>query len=224
MFKGVIFDFNGTLFEDYDLQVDAWNKVIRKYFERDLGPNEFRNCFHGLGNVDILNYLNSLEPSKQFDISITDEKEVFYRELCMEHPERVHLISGAADTFDALKNAGIRFAIGTASEILNVEFYYKFFDLGRWFTPDLIIYDDRTLPNKPAPDIYLRAMDRLGLEPSECLICEDSQNGLIAAVRSGAGRVIARKTENLLEDSCKNLNVYAIINDFTGFYPRYLEE
>ena len=224
MYKAVIFDFNGTLFEDYDLQEDAWRIVFRRYLDRYLTPDEFRNCIFGLGNVDILTYINSLDPAKQFDISITDEKEVIYRQHCREHPERVQFVPGVIETFDALKAAGIPIAIATASEILNVILYYEFFHLERWFERDHVLYDDRTFPLKPAPDVYLKAMERLEAAPEDCVICEDSRNGLLAAIAADAGRVIARHDKTSKGKMFTDPAIYAVIEDFTGFYPKYLEK
>ncbi len=224
MFKGVIFDFNGTLYEDTDLQEDAWAVLFRQYLHRDLGPTEFRDRIHGLGNPDILNYINSLDPDRKFGISITDEKEAAYRRICREQPERVHFLPGVTEMLDALNGAGIPIAIATASEITNVEFYYEFFGLERWFKPENVVYDDRTFPLKPAPDIFLRAADRLGLAPHECVICEDSANGIHAAEAAGVGRIIARrsnvKTDSLYDDP----RIFAVIDDYYGFYPKYLED
>ena len=135
--------------------------------------------------------------------------------------ERAKLIPGAAETFDALKAAGIPFAIGTACEIKNVEFIYEIFRLDRWFRPEHIIYDDRTFPLKPAPDVFLKAMERLGTAPEDCVICEDSKSGLTAAVRSGAGRVIARRSETSDPSLFADPKIYAVIDDFTGFSRRY---
>ncbi len=224
MFKGVIFDFNGTLYEDTDLQEDAWATLIRKYFQRDMGPTEFRDCFYGLGNVDILSYLNSLDPLKQFDISVTDEKEAVYRQICREQPERVSFLPGVTEMLDDLKAAGIPIAIATASEITNVEFYSEFFHLERWFRPDHIVYDDRTFPIKPAPDIYLRAAARLGLDPAVCVVCEDSANGIRAAEAAGAGRIIARRSELKTDSLYNDPKIFAVIDNFYGFYPKYLED
>ena len=223
MYKGVIFDFNGTLYEDTDLQEEAWVILFREVLHRDLTPDEFRNCLLGLGNADILKYINSLDPEKQYEIGITDEKEEIYRRLCRERPEQITFLPGVTETLDALKAAGIPIAIATASEITNVRFYIEFFNLGRWFQPEHIIYDDRTFPIKPAPDIYLRAAARLGLDPSECVVCEDSANGIKAAIAAGAGRVIARRSEpgsSVYDDP----NIYAVIDNFRDFYPQYLEQ
>ena len=127
MFKGVIFDFNGTLYEDTDLQEEAWAILIRKLFHRGMGPTEFRDHFHGLGNADILIYINSLDPDRQFDISVTDEKENIYRRICREQPERLKFLPGVTEMLDDLKAEDIPIAIATASEINNVEFFIEFF-------------------------------------------------------------------------------------------------
>ena len=223
MYKGVIFDFNGTLFEDTDLQADAWAEVIRRHFGREMGSNEFRDCFHGLGNVDIVKYINSLDPEKQFDISITDEKEDAYRQLCRKHPDRAVFLPGVEETLDKLKAAGVPIAIATASEITNVTFFIEIFRLEHWFPREHIYYDDRTLPLKPAPDIYLRAAAGLGLDPAECVVCEDSLNGLKAAKAAGAGRIIVRRSMLGKADMYDDPRIYAVIEDFRDFYPKYLE-
>ena len=50
---------------------------------------------------------------------------------------------------------------------------------------DLIMSNEDVVNAKPDPEIYLRAMERLSLEASECLICEDNMNGIKAALASG---------------------------------------
>ena len=223
MYKGVIFDFNGTLFEDTYIQADAWIEVIRRHFHREMDISEFFSSFHGRGNVDILKYVNSLDPSKQFDISITDEKEQVYRRICRDHPERTVFLPGVEETFSALKENRIPIAIATACEIKNLDFLYETFRLERWFSRDRIAYDDRTYPLKPAPDVYLRAAAMLGLDPADCVVCEDSKSGLLAAKNAGAGRIIARRSIQQNEDMYKDPDIYAFIDDFRGFYPRYLQ-
>ena len=223
MYKGVIFDFNGTLFEDEDLQAEGWAAVIRKYFLREMPMEEFHEKILGRGNPEILDYLNGLDPEKQFDISITDEKERDYRAFCLDHPERTVLLPGAEETFEALKAAGIPFAIATASEITNVDFYFETFRLDRWFSRSRVIYDDRTFPVKPAPDIYLHAAARLGLDPADCVVCEDTLSGVRSAAAAGAGRIITRGSDPT-EGSGLKIPIYAVIDDFRGFFPKYLED
>ncbi len=48
-----------------------------------------------------------------------------------------------------------------------------------------------TFPGKPQPDIFLKAADKLGLAPADCLVIEDAYSGLLAAKRAGIGTIIA---------------------------------
>lgn len=224
MYKGIIFDFNGTLFNDTDLQEGAWDVVMRKYLGRGLGPTEFRDSFHGLGNEDIVPYLNRQGPAEPLTIAVTDEKEEIYRQICRENPDRAKLVPGAEELFVRLKAEGVPMAIATASEIRNVTFFIEFFGLERWFPRDHIIYDDRTFPCKPAPDIYLKAADRLGLNIADCMVCEDSVNGILAAKSAGAGRIFALNPQLAAEKIRKDPKVYAVIDDFTDFYQKYFLE
>ena len=59
--------------------------------------------------------------------------------------------------------------------------------MDRWFDPRRIVYDDGTFSGKPAPDIYLRAAERIGLSPSRCIVAEDAlYEALRGKVISGA--------------------------------------
>ena len=58
---------------------------------------------------------------------------------------------------------------------------------------DLIMSNEDVKKSKPNPEIYLTAMERFGLKPEECLICEDNENGIKAAESSG-GNLLKIKT------------------------------
>ena len=104
---------------------------------------------------------------------------------------RARLAPGAAELLDWLCEHGIPHTIATASEIRNVRFFREHFGLDRWFDPRRIVYDDGTFSGKPAPDIYLRAAERIGLSPSRCIVAEDARSGIEAARRAGAGMIVA---------------------------------
>lgn len=56
--KGVIFDFNGTMFFDSDKQEKAWRMYIKKMTGRDVSDEEFKERVHGRNNSDILEYFS----------------------------------------------------------------------------------------------------------------------------------------------------------------------
>lgn len=188
--KGVIFDFNGTLFLDSEMHERAWQEISLLLFDRPIPTEEYREHINGRCNRLILDYLLGSYTEEQLE-QAEIAKEERYRELCRATPGFIRLTNGAEALFDTLKEMGIPMAIATASEISNVEFYWKEFQLERWFTRDRIIYSDGTIPMKPAPDIYLEAAKRLGLSPAEVIVAEDSNAGLQAARNAKVGWLYA---------------------------------
>lgn len=105
-------------------------------------------------------------------------------------------------------------ADATASCGNNVRFFFDTLGLDRWFDLDKVIYNDGTLPGKPAPDLYLKAAQRLGVAPETCVIFEDSGAGIESAQRAGAKKVVGiasmKKPAEL-----ETLGVDAVIGDYT---------
>ena len=95
--------------------------------------------------------------------------------------------------------------------------FLKELNLPKWFDVEKIVYDDGTIPGKPQPDIYLKAANKLGLEPKDCIVVEDAISGINAAYAAGIGKIIAIAS---LEspDIYKELPyVNQIIKDFSNF-------
>lgn len=102
------------------------------------------------------------------------------------------------------RQAGIRLAIATTTTAENVDALLKsVMPVGAdsWF--EVIGAGDVVPRKKPAPDIYLWVLDRLGLEPESCLAIEDSENGLQASLAAGLPTIVT-------------VNDYTRGQDFTG--------
>lgn len=190
-YKGILFDFNGTLFRDSEKHEEAWNIMARKLRGRPFTPEEFKIHMHGRENPEIISYLLGCPVPRGEALAWGERKESIYRELCLRDPAHLHLAPGAEDLLGFLAKEGVPRAIATSSERTNVRFYIEQFHLLRWFSAETILFADGSFPAKPAPDIYLRAAALLGLPPEECIVCEDSASGLLAARHAGAGLVIA---------------------------------
>ena len=189
--KGIIFDFNGTLFFDTEQHEQAWKEYVRQLCGRDITDDEFRYCIHGRTNADILKYfLHNGLTDREIERH-SEAKEDIYRRLCMKMGDQLHLADGAYELLDMLKAAGVHMSVATSSGRTNTQFYIKRFDLWRWFNQNTFIYSDGTLPGKPEPDIYIAAAEAIGLEPSECVVFEDMPSGIESAVAAGAGSIIA---------------------------------
>ena len=98
--------------------------------------------------------------------------------------ERLEQMPGLAELLDDLERAGLPKAIATSSGAPFAHHVLGKFDLAPRFKFVLTCEDIRQ--GKPHPEIYLLAASRLGLEPWELVVLEDSQNGCSAALAAGA--------------------------------------
>lgn len=189
--KGIIFDFNGTLYWDSQLHYDAWREYSRILRGYEFTDAEMRDKMFGHTNEDIIEYAIGKKPSKELVEKYGKEKEALYRKRCLTRPEEFKLAPGAIELLDYLKENNIPRTIATMSEWDNVEFYIKEFKLEKWFDLDKIVYSDGTIPGKPAPDIFVIAAKKIGLKPSECIVIEDAIAGIKSAQAAGIGKIIA---------------------------------
>ena len=185
--KGIIFDFNGTLYWDSQLHYDAWREFSKILRGVEFTNEEMRDKMFGHTNKDIIEYAIGKTPTEEMVEKYGKEKEALYRKRCLLDREKFKLAPGAVEFLEYLKEKNIPRTIATMSEWDNVEFYIKEFGLGRWFDLDKIVYSDGTIPGKPAPDIFLIAAEKIGLEPKDCIVIEDAIAGIRSAQAAGAG-------------------------------------
>ena len=122
-----------------------------------------------------------------------------------------------------LKENNIPRTIATMSEWDNVEFYIKEFHLEKWFDIDKIVYSDGTIPGKPAPDIFMIAAEKIGLNPADCVVVEDAIAGIKSAEDAGIGEIIAIASLEPIEFYRKISAVKRIIKNFYEFDRSILE-
>lgn len=191
MYKGIIFDFNGTLFWDSEKHQEAWREFSKRLREHAFTDDEMREYMFGRTNEDIIKYLIGKQPSKEMVENFAKEKEAVYRNMCRKDAKNTVLAPGAVEFLDFLTENNIPHTIATMSEKDNVDFYIDEFKLERWFDLDKIVYSDGTIPGKPAPDIYVKAAQKLNLQPQECIIIEDAVSGIESARAANIGKIIA---------------------------------
>jgi len=208
LFKGAIFDFNGTIFWDTAFHDRAFDIFLDKHHV-SLTDEEKRVTIHGKPNADIMRGIfgNHLTDAEIYDMA--QEKEALYRELCIND---LQFAPGAEDLFDFLKVNDIAMTIATSAGIENVSFYFEKMHLGRWFKLENTVYDNGTFRGKPHPDVFVKAAEKLGLAPGETVMFEDSVAGILAAESAGAGKIY------IVNSYGENYGrfVYEIITDFAA--------
>lgn len=215
MFKGIIFDFNGTLFFDSEKHLEAWREYSKKVRKEAFTDDEMREYMFGRTNEDILTYLLGRKPEAELLDTLAKEKEAVYREMCRQDKENTVLAPGAIEFLDYLKENNIPRTIATMSEKDNVDFFIEKFELAKWFDVEKIVYADGTIPGKPAPDIYLKAAKMLNLDTKDCIVVEDALSGIEAARAANIGKIIAIASMESFDVYKKIPAVSEIIKDFT---------
>lgn len=189
--KGMIFDFNGTLFWDSVLHYKAW-KLFSKYIRgKEFSDEEMRIHMFGHTNEDIIKYALGNCPTPEYMQKYAYEKEKLYRDECLKQRDALTLAPGAVNLLNYLKKMNIPIAIATMSEYENVKFFIEIFNLYNWFKDENIIYSDGSIKGKPAPDIFILAANKLNLKPQDCIVAEDSLAGIEAARLAKIGKIYA---------------------------------
>ncbi|MBD5403291.1 HAD family phosphatase [bacterium] len=190
-YKGIIFDFNGTLFLDSHLHKLTWREYSKKLRGTPFSDEEMVKYMFGRTNEQIIKYAIGKQPAPEMVEKYGQEKEALYRQMCLEDKPNFHLAEGVEEFLDYLKENNIPRTIATMSDKLNVDFYIKHFHLEKWFDIEKIVYSDGIIPGKPAPDIYQIAAKNLNLKPEECIVVEDALSGIESARAAGIGNIIA---------------------------------
>ena len=124
--KGIIFDFNGTLFYDTPKHIEAWREYSKRLRGTPFSDEEMEKHMLGHTNDDIIAYALGKKPEKELARQFAAEKEAVYREMCKKDMKNTKLVDGAEDLLDFLVKNKIPHTIATASDIDNVKFSLRF--------------------------------------------------------------------------------------------------
>lgn len=217
MAKGILFDFNGTLFFDSELHVKAF-EIIFLRFGRPKPTREFI-ISNILGRTDARIYRDNFDPDASDEVcaNFHRQKMELYFELCLERQDIFKLTDGAVEMLDHLKASGIPFTIATGSDGNEVDFFFKHLGLGKWFDKKKIIFTNGTFNGKPAPDCYLLAAEKIGLPASDCIVFEDGTSGVKAAINAGVEGIVAVHESTVPSPLNGEVKVDAVYNDLSDW-------
>lgn len=213
-YKGIIFDFNGTLLFDSEKHYQAWRVYSKQLRGYSFTDDEMRKYMFGRTNEDIIAYAIGKRPDSELCERLAKEKESVYRDMCRKDRENFKLAPYAEEFLDYLCEKNIPHTIATMSEKDNVDFYIEEFKLEKWFDLDKIVYSNGKIPGKPAPDIYQIAAKNIGLEPKDCIVVEDAISGIDSAAAAGIGKIIAIASVESIELYKQQPAVSQIIKDY----------
>ena len=221
--KAVVFDLDGTLINS----LDVWNEVDLVLWEELTGSRDNFESLSAFRRQALWECRSMTNPYVGYS-----EKLALWLDLGLTgtqvHAKRfaisrrllktsVRLREGAADVVRCLKRQGKRLGIATTTRQCNVDIYC---DENESIREELLFRDvfevmltcESVTRIKPDPEVYLLMLERLGLQAQDCLVVEDSLEGVTAAVKAGIDVVAIRESWSL-ED----------VDRIVGLADRYVE-
>ena len=178
--KAVLFDMDGTLIEAKDWHFEAFNRAL-DLFGMPTSRIDHETAFHGLPTSKKLEMLS-------IERGLPRELHAFLNEMKQKHTvEMIHTQCrpqfAQQQALSTLKARGYRLAVCSNSIKPTIDLMMEKAELMQYL--EFTVSNQCVERSKPAPDMYLLAMERMGLQPHECLIVEDNENGIKAARASG---------------------------------------
>ena len=177
--SAVLFDFDGILVDTEWAIYQAWLETFREH-DQDLPLALYTRCIGS--DFDAWSPKLHLEDLTKLDfdwLGMDQDRQVQIRAaLAKEGP-----IEGVVEVLKSLKNQGLPLAVVSSSSHSWVDGWLEKLDLRKFFTEVICKGDAPRI--KPAPDLFLTAAEKLGVAPNECVVIEDSLNGLIAGKQAG---------------------------------------
>tara|TARA_B100000123_G_scaffold256954_1_gene220543 strand:+ start:1162 stop:1806 length:645 start_codon:yes stop_codon:yes gene_type:complete len=198
MKKGIIFDMDGTIVDSLPYHYKAW----KIFFKENKVENfsERLKDYKGGGTLDLLTAVYGDKYSRKELKIMTDDKEIIFREI---YKNNVVPIMGFMDMFELIKSKKI--LVGIASNAIRKNVKMILSELKIYEKFDSIICGDEVKRGKPDPEMFDETIDRFNLKKEECLIFEDSVEGVSAAVNSRVdvvGITSSTSGEILIDKGC----------------------
>ncbi len=182
MIEAVVFDLDGVIVDSEHV----WD-AAREALARERGGRwheKAQQDMMGMSSVEWSRYMHDViglrEPPEEISAAVVNRLEETYR-------EELPLFEGAPEAVAQLAERW-PLAVASSSNRPIIELVLELSGLGRYFRTT--VSSEEVARGKPAPDVYLEAAHRLGVDPSRTVAVEDSRNGILSAKAAGM-RVVA---------------------------------
>jgi beta-phosphoglucomutase-like phosphatase (HAD superfamily) len=188
--KGIAFDLEGTV-----INVEAAHHEGHLAAAADFGlvitlDEAYAKLPHFIGGPDekvcedIWHLLPQREDEPPTIADILARDKFHYERLLRDVP--IETRSGWLRAWEVAGQLGLKVAIGSLTPTAQADTLLQRCKLRKFFSPREIVLAEDVARKKPAPDVFLETAQRMGINPSEQLVFEDSPNGVRAAIAAGS--------------------------------------
>ena len=177
MIEAVVFDLDGVLIQSEEV----WDEV-RGAYVRERGGRwdaQVQRALMGMSSVEWSRYLHEVAGVPDDPETINEE---VVRRMLVAYRQRLPLIDGAVAAVQRLA-ARYRLGLASSSNRTLIDAVLDLAGVAQYF--EATVSSEEVARGKPAPDVYLEAARRLGVEPVRCVAVEDSHAGIRSAKSAG---------------------------------------
>ena len=175
----IIFDIDGTLVDSMHVWTDIDDIFLEKYHLKE--PENFHEGMEGKSYSETAQYFLDLFPELPHT---KEELEAEWHEMAFEiYTKELQLKKGAYNFILDMHKEGIKLGIATSNSRDLAEGLLMNTAVLQYF--DAVWTSDEAKAGKPAPDVYLKVAESLGVKPERCLVFEDVPNGILAGKNAG---------------------------------------
>ncbi|MBN2613329.1 MAG: HAD-IA family hydrolase [Bacteroidales bacterium] len=180
MLKAVLFDMDGVLVDSEEIIFLAARQMFHEH-----GITVSREDFKPFIGTGENRYLGGVAEKYGFAIDIERDKARTYEIYAQIAPEKLKILPGVKAFIKKCKSKKLKLAVATSADEIKMTVNLKAAGLFNGVF-DVTVNGLEVINKKPHPEIYLKAAEKLNVEPFECLVVEDAVNGVEAAKSAGA--------------------------------------
>ena len=203
----VLFDNDGLLVDSERVTFEIWQDIFRRH-GYDLTMDTYCQLI-GMTEKNTAEFIYERFPGLDPYKDVFEEWDAQYEEIAPAGG--VPLKRGAVELLDYCDEKGIRKAVASSNSLYWIETLLG--ANGIFHRMDAVSHSKLVQHGKPAPDLFLKAAELLGCEPGECVVLEDSENGLRAAHSAGMIPICipdlkrpSAEVESLCSAVCSDMN------------------
>jgi beta-phosphoglucomutase len=181
LIKACIFDLDGVIVDTAHYHYMAWRRLANELgFDLSIADNEKLKGVSRMHSLEIILNLGGVSLSDHDKEVLANKKNSWFVDY-LERMAPDEIFPGVKPLLNELRRRGIKVALASSSK--NAKTVIQLLHIQNEF--DVIVDGTMTVNSKPDPEIFLLAAKKLGLDPKDCLVFEDAEAGVEAALAAG---------------------------------------
>lgn len=178
--KAVLFDMDGVIVDTEPLHRKAY---FRMFDELEIEVTDsLYNSFTGMSTLPICRKLCEHFKLSEKSVDLLEIKNKYFAEF-FERENDLTLLDGVLDLIQDYYNNGLTLVLASSASLENIDRIFTHFNLDQYFIAKISGADLKA--SKPHPEIFIRAAELAGHPKKNCIVIEDSTNGIAAAHAAG---------------------------------------